>query len=82
VVRHSSANHVEVTLQEEQKMLTLTVLDNGLGFKVDDAAKSEGLGMAGMRERASLAGGTLEIHSLPGQGTQVCCRLPIRGNNG
>jgi PAS domain S-box-containing protein len=82
VARHSSATHVEVTLRKEQDMLILAVVDNGLGFKAFDLTKSEGLGMAGMRERASLAGGRLEIHSLPGKGTQVFCRLPILSKNG
>lgn len=82
VVRHASATHVEVTLQAREGSLTLTVVDNGRGFKAPELKEPEGLGVAGMRERATLAGGTLEIQSQPGKGTQVCCRLPITEKNG
>ncbi len=82
VVRHSGATHAEVALQTERDMLVLTVSDNGGGFDTSELAESERLGVAGMRERASLAGGTLEIQSQPGKGTHVFCRLPISGRNG
>lgn len=77
VARHTSATHVEVALQAEGGILTLTIVDNGCGFDALKLAQSEGLGVAGMRERASLAGGTLEVQSQPGKGTQVLCRLPL-----
>lgn len=82
VVRHSKATHVEVTLEAEAGLLNLLVVDNGCGFNPLTLSEAEGLGLAGMRERAGLAGGTLEINSRPGKGTQVCCRLPIAGRNG
>jgi signal transduction histidine kinase len=54
--------------------------DDGRGF--DPAALSvrgsgQGLGLAGMRERASLLGGTVRVESAPGQGTTVEARLPV-----
>jgi PAS domain S-box-containing protein len=82
VVRHSAATHAEVTLEGAKEGLTITVADNGRGFSVQDLAESECVGLAGMRERASLAGGTLEIHSEPGKGTEVRCRLPVYGKVG
>ena len=82
VVRHSSATHVEVNLQVQADTLTLTVVDNGMGFNTVELSESESLGVAGMRERANLAGGTLEIESQPGKGSQVYCRLPISGKRG
>jgi PAS domain S-box-containing protein len=82
VVRHASATHVEVTLKAREETLELSVVDNGRGFNHIELSESESLGVAGMRERANLAGGTLEIHSRPGKGTQVYCRLPISGKNG
>jgi PAS domain S-box-containing protein len=82
VVRHSCATHVEVSLQPEGSELILTVTDNGSGFNTSDLTETEALGVAGMRERASLAGGTLEIQSQPDKGTQVFCRLPISFKNG
>ena len=82
VVRHSLANHVEVTLLGEGGMLQLAVVDNGRGFQLPDLSEAENLGIAGMQERASLAGGALHIQSLPGKGTQVCCKLPVSGKLG
>ena len=77
VVRHSGATHVEVSLQAEQGFLELSVVDNGDGFNIGEFSESERLGLAGMHERAGLAGGTLEIQSQPGEGTRVYCRLPL-----
>ena len=82
VIRHSLATHVEVSLQSDEGMLTLKVTDNGRGFNTMKLSESEGLGLAGMRERASLAGGTLEIQSLRAKGTQVYLRLPFDGKRG
>jgi PAS domain S-box-containing protein len=82
VARHSYANHVDVTLQAEAGMLSLKVQDNGRGFDRLDLPESECLGLAGMRERASLVGGIIDIQSQPGKGTQVYCKLPIDGKRG
>jgi PAS domain S-box-containing protein len=82
VVRHSSATHVEISLQALGDLLELKVVDNGCGFNNVELSESDRLGVAGMRERANLAGGTLEIQSQPGKGTQVYCRLPVSGKMG
>ena len=77
VARHSNATHVDVNLQAKEGRLTLEVVDNGRGFSTQGLKESECLGMAGMRERASLAGGSLEIQSQPGAGTTVFFGLPV-----
>ncbi len=82
VVRHSSASHAEVSLEREGDVLVITVTDNGRGFNVSNLSESDCLGLAGMRERAGLAGGSLEIESTPGKGTQMRCTLPISGRMG
>jgi signal transduction histidine kinase len=79
VARHSLATQVEVTLRAKEGMLTLAVVDNGRGFISEELAESDCLGMAGMRERASLMGGNLEIQSRAGIGTQIYCMLPSDG---
>jgi signal transduction histidine kinase len=70
---------VNVVLKIQDGSLTLTVADNGCGFEAFALSESEGLGVAGMRERAGLVGGTLEVHSQPEKGTQVFFRVPIFG---
>lgn len=82
VARHAFATHVDVALQTDADILTLKVVDDGRGFNIQDLPESECLGMAGMRERASLVGGILEIQSQLGKGTHVYCRLPTDGKRG
>jgi signal transduction histidine kinase len=77
VARHSNATHVDVTLQAKEGRLTLEVVDNGRGFSIEGLEESECLGMAGMRERASLVGGSLEIQSQAGTGAKVFFALPF-----
>src|ERR671911_3067060 len=69
-VRHSGAEHVTVRLRRQADELELTVSDDGHGFVLDEASES-GLGIPGMRERALLVGGELEIESRPPVGTRV-----------
>lgn len=79
VARHSFANNVEVTLQAEGQELKLLVVDNGGGFNTKKISESDCLGIAGMKERATLVGGELDIQSAPGMGTQVLFRAPLNG---
>ena len=67
--RHSDARCVDVTLSVDRREVRAEVADDGLGF--DPSAVREGVGLAGMRERASALGGRLEIESAPGEGTSV-----------
>jgi len=78
VARHSFATQAQITLKEAKGLLTLEVVDNGHGFDTRKIEDSECLGLAGMRERAALIGGSLEIHSRPHKGTRVCFKLPLR----
>jgi PAS domain S-box-containing protein len=71
VARHARASRVDVSLGAEDGMLTLTVSDDGCGFDLQHLAEFDGLGLAGMRERASLVGGSLAVRSRPLQGTRV-----------
>jgi PAS domain S-box-containing protein len=77
VARHALASRVDVSLKRRGKVLLLTVVDNGVGFEVGKIDGSEALGIAGMRERANLAGGALEIRSRPGKGVRMQCKLPV-----
>jgi len=82
VTRHAGATQVKVSLQPEKGALTLSVVDNGRGFDLKEIAAMECLGLAGMRERAGLLGGSLEIRSRPGKGTKVYFKLPAQGSGG
>ncbi|HYX49236.1 MAG TPA: ATP-binding protein, partial [Ktedonobacteraceae bacterium] len=68
-----------LSLTQDQRAICLRVRDNGIGF--DPSQKFAGLGIAGMRERASLLEGSLTIDSRPGQGTTVEVCLPLSTSN-
>ena len=74
-VRHSGAETVRVRLGREGGFVELSVGDDGRGFSFDDATR--GLGIAGMRERAMLVNGELQVESRPRTGTRVRLRVPI-----
>jgi PAS domain S-box-containing protein len=82
VARHSFATQVDVILQTKNDILTLSVEDNGGGFHIQKLSESDSLGLAGIRERASLVGGTMDIQSQPGKGTHVYFTVPIDGRRG
>lgn len=71
VARHASASHVNVVLVVSTKELQLAIRDDGCGFLVGNSSESEGLGIAGMRERAVLVGGVLDVESSLGEGTCI-----------
>ncbi|MBA4417231.1 MAG: hypothetical protein C0392_04880 [Syntrophus sp. (in: bacteria)] len=81
IVRHANAKEVHVALEAHSGELHLIVRDNGNGFNVDKthkrALKGKSFGILGMQERATLAGGHLELKSQPGQGTEVHAYFPL-----
>jgi PAS domain S-box-containing protein len=77
VARHSFATQVRISLEKKNGQLVLVVKDNGRGFQPQDLEGSHCLGLAGMRERAALVRGSLELQSRPGKGTRVYFRLPL-----
>ena len=77
--RHSGASNVWVRLARDNGSVELTIADDGRGFTFDQA--SRGLGLSGMRERALLVNGDLQVESRPQVGTSVRLRVPIGGND-
>lgn len=79
VYRHSGARHAEVSLRHHGGGLELRVSDDGAGFDAESLWRASGperrLGILGMRERAQLVGGELEVESAPGRGTAVVARF-------
>jgi signal transduction histidine kinase len=81
VARHARATRVSVVVTRHDGHLTAAVEDDGVGFD-PEAAGAGRLGLVGIRERAALAGGELDIESTPGAGTTVLARLPVRREGG
>lgn len=80
VVKHANATHVSILLEWNENDVMMIVEDNGKGFSVDDIdshrENQNGFGLSGMRERATLLGGELQIESVPEIGTTVYVRVP------
>ena len=76
VVKHAQASQVWVDLSLEDDLINLTVQDNGTGFS-EEKSESNGIGLVGLRERITIAGGTLTISSTPGRGTILSAQFPL-----
>ena len=76
LARHSEASECVVQLVADEQMLMISIRDGGRGF--DPARIDEGSGLGGIRERAELLGGTLEIDTAPGAGVRITAEIPIR----
>jgi signal transduction histidine kinase len=76
VVRHSQARHAHIMLDRVGRSVTLMISDDGVGLNLD-VTNSNGLGLAGMRERVEMAGGHWQIVSAPAAGTQIMIDLPL-----
>jgi signal transduction histidine kinase len=78
-LKHAQPSNIAVVLRRHGDWLELNVRDDGTGFNPERATvgRAGGLGLLGMRERATLAGGTLSIRSSISTGTEVSLRLPF-----
>lgn len=70
IIKHAKATTITVSLTLKEELLTLRVQDDGVGFSNDQVTRS-GLGLPGMRERVLQIGGSFEVRSEPGEGTEL-----------
>jgi signal transduction histidine kinase len=78
VARHSGADTVKISFYDEGEQIVLIIHDNGKGISHEVEEKSTSLGIMGMKERALLLGGKLEIKGESGKGTEVKIIIPIK----
>jgi signal transduction histidine kinase len=76
IVRHSEAAHITLRLTNTEDILTLKIVDDGVGFD-PQRIPSDTYGLRGLRERAALIGGVCIIDSHPGQGTSILFRAGV-----
>ena len=74
-LRHADASRAEVTIRAGSDLLELEILDDGRGGGL--VGETAGRGIAGMRERTAMLGGTLDAGPAPGGGFRVHARLPL-----
>jgi signal transduction histidine kinase/ligand-binding sensor domain-containing protein len=77
ILKHSKAKNASVTVRKMAGSVQLTIRDDGTGFVIVSDAKQNGIGLENLRQRAGLVGGTLTIHSRPGNGTTLNLVVPV-----
>lgn len=78
ILRHAQATKIQIRINRENNEFRLEVIDDGRGISEEQKTGVQSLGLIGMRERAHLVGGKIEIIGVPGQGTTLSLRVPIR----
>ena len=76
VAKHAQATRCLVRLRRTSSTVFITVEDDGIGFALNQGESRRGLGLIGIRERASQLKGSIRIESAPGHGTSVIVELP------
>jgi signal transduction histidine kinase len=77
VIKHAGDPRVKIVLRKEAEQIVLLIIDQGTGFALSNSKQSETIGLRSMRERAELIGGSFELRSQPGWGTQIAVRVPM-----
>jgi two-component system, NarL family, sensor histidine kinase UhpB len=76
VARHAQARSVEIILQVQERQLVLTVADDGIGVAEQALQRAGSFGLMGLRERAHMLGGQIEIGRRPRGGTRLTVHVP------
>ncbi|SRR5216684_7119334 len=79
VLRHARATRVDVTVVEDTGVFVLMIGDNGRGITENERIGELSIGLLGMRERAALIGGEIDVNGVEAEGTTVTLRLPVVG---
>ncbi len=79
IAKHAHAAQVAIVLERRADQVSLIIEDDGVGFDLQQVLSPDdiGFGLVGLRERAALFGGTVEIESQPNEGATVVVRIPI-----
>ena len=81
IARHAEATNIEIHLSIEKLFIKLEIKDDGKGISENNTDNlNASFGIFGMKERASILGGKLEIVSAPKEGTAIIVELPLQAN--
>jgi signal transduction histidine kinase len=84
IAKHAFTTTAAVSLSRRRNEVTLTIVDDGVGFDLNDGPQTNGsrLGLFGMRERLALVGGEMQVQSARSQGTRITARVPLASKRG
>ena len=77
VAKHAKATMVNIQMTRAEEIVHLVIEDNGQGMENSDRWNGRSFGLAGMRERVAMLGGTVEVRSTPGKGTRIEVVVPM-----
>lgn len=77
IIKHAAASHIQLNLHYNQTSLSIEVCDNGNGFDPNLAGEKNKAGLKNMKTRIKMLGGTMNIHSQPGQGSTLSFTIPF-----
>ena len=77
IVKHSGAKQAHVEFVGSPSLIRLRIVDAGVGFDPSSMTARGGLGLASMRERLRLLGGTIALYSSPMEGTEIVAEVPL-----
>ena len=76
-VKYSSSDRIYMQLTSDSEFVYLEIKDNGVGFDPNAKNPKKGLGLASMRERVRLVGGTIKLQASPGAGVSIAVIVPV-----
>ena len=76
VVKHAEAREIQILVDYGEDIVRVEMIDDGIGFDPEAASQSGGVGLLGIRERVMKLKGSLEIKSIPANGTRLIVRIP------
>jgi PAS domain S-box-containing protein len=82
VVKHAAANRVNVVISTNGETLTMSIVDNGVGFNPQEIPSGKTVGLSNMEERARMLGGSWKVTARPGSGTQINVVVPLESADG
>lgn len=79
VVKHSGASTSRIYMRKNRKFMNITIKDNGKGFVFNsDGLGESGFGLVGISERVKILEGNFEVDSIPGKGTTLTIKVPLK----
>jgi hypothetical protein len=76
-VKHSGAKRIEISINITGNLFTLAIVDNGMGFNLEEKVKSGGSGLLNLQSRAKLIQAQVSVQSSVGNGTKISIELPL-----